>query len=397
LARSENLDPELLWTMVKSTRMSRIRRLPFVDTAQQPLGFTIPDRLQQEIMMIDQQLGGRITFDDNSPVTESQRNRFIVSSLMEEAIASSQLEGASTVHRVAKEMLRRNRPPRDRSEQMIVNNYRAILFIRGNIDIHLTPEFLIDLQRILTENTLDDEEQSGRLRHNGDSVVVEDPYGELLHTPPDASTLPERLGWLCDFANEDPHQTKPFIHPVIRAMALHFQLAYDHPFCDGNGRTARALFYWSMLQQKYWLFEFLAISRLIYKTPSKYGRAFQYVETDQFDLTYFLYYHAEILSQARLELQRYLAKKQRNMRLARDAFSGLDVNDRQRAVLMAAVDRPTREFTIEQHQADQAISYHTARADLLNLEAKGCLERRKVGKKFVFTATSKIRDHVSHS
>ena len=56
--------------------------------------------------------------------------RFLVNSLMEEAIRSSQLEGATTSRRVAKEMLRTGREPRDRSERMIANNYRALQFMR---------------------------------------------------------------------------------------------------------------------------------------------------------------------------------------------------------------------------------------------------------------------------
>jgi Fic family protein len=42
---------------------------------------------------------------------------------MEEAITSSQLEGAATTREVAKEMIREGRQPRDRSERMILNNY----------------------------------------------------------------------------------------------------------------------------------------------------------------------------------------------------------------------------------------------------------------------------------
>lgn len=59
---------------------------------------------------------------------------------------------------------------------------------------------------------------------------------------------------------------------------MHFMLSYDHPFVDGNGRTARILFYWSMLSQDYWLAEFLPISRLLKMAPSQYARSFIYTE-----------------------------------------------------------------------------------------------------------------------
>ncbi len=277
IAQAEGIDPEVLWAMVKLSRMGTRRELPFTDRDGQSLSYLIPDRLQEELMMIDRELAGHITFDDKSPITDSQRDRFIVSALMEEAIASSQLEGASTAHRVAKEMLRRERPPRDRSEQMIVNNYRAMMFIREQRHTPLTTDFLIELQRILTQDTLDRPDECGRLRRTDETVVIEDPYGEELHIPPSASTLPRRLEALCAFANEPVSKESRFVHPVVRAMTLHFQVAYDHPFCDGNGRTARTLFYWYMLRTGYWLFEFLPISKLISQSPAKYGLAYQYV------------------------------------------------------------------------------------------------------------------------
>ncbi len=391
IARASDLDPVLLWAMIKFARGTRRRDLPFTDRDGQHMTYTVPDWLQEELMMIDRQLAGQITFDDQSQVTNQQRDRFIISALMEEAIASSQLEGASTTHRVAKEMLRQNRPPRDRSEQMIVNNYRAIMFIREQRHTPLSPELLIDLQQILTAKTLDRPDECGRLRHEGEHVVVEDPYGEVLHTPPPASTLPGRLKALCAFANETTEGESTFIHPVIRAMTLHFQLAYDHPFCDGNGRTARVLFYWYMLRTGYWMFEFLPISKLIYRSPSKYSLAFQYVETDEFDLTYFLMYHARVIRLARRELQQYLARKRHETQTARLAFRSLKVNDRQRMVLLDALEQPSREFTIEEHRAKQRVSYHTARADMLGLEELGYLNRRRLGKRFLFVATERVQ------
>jgi hypothetical protein len=57
---------------------------------------------------------------------------FLGLSLMDEAIASSQIEGAATTRKKAKEMLRENRPPKNRSEKMIANNYITIKRIRSS-------------------------------------------------------------------------------------------------------------------------------------------------------------------------------------------------------------------------------------------------------------------------
>ncbi len=389
IARDRGLDPETLWFMVKFWRMSPRRLLLLEGGEDEFLSFTDHDAILREQMHIDQQLGGRITFDDNTPITENQRDRFVISSLMEEAIASSQLEGASTVHRVAKEMLRENRKPRDRGERMIVNNYHAMHFIREHRRTPMSPEMIVEMQRMLTQDTLERPDECGRLRAAGEPVVVEDQYGELLHRPPDAESLDERLEGICAFANGAQPEDE-FIHPFVRACALHFQLAYDHPFCDGNGRTARLLFYWSMLRAGYWLFEFLPISRLIYRSPAKYGKAFLFVETDEFDLTYFLIYKARVLRMARESLRDYLARKRSEATRTRRFLVDLGINDRQRAVLLDATENPTRELTIKEYQASQGISYFTARSDLLGLEEIGLLDRRVVGRTFLFTASDRL-------
>lgn len=389
VARQRGLDAEALWLAVKMMRFGPRRFLALTDVGGRALSFTDHDMILREQMHIDQQLGGRIAFDDATPVTDVQRDRYVISALMEEAIASSKLEGASTVHRVAKEMLRRNREPRDRSERMILNNYRGMQFVREHRRTPMSPDLLIELQRILTAGTLDRADECGRLRRPGEPVRVEDQFGEILHDPPTAETLPQRLDALCGVANGGG-EGEQFIHPFARACAMHFQIGYDHPFCDGNGRTARLLFYWSMLRSGYWLFEFLPISRLIYRSPAKYGRAFLYVESDEFDLTYFLIYKARILRQAREDLREYLARMRAQQRRARELLAEVELNDRQRQLLMDLAEHPTRDLTIEDHQVDAGVSYFTARSDLLGLEALGFVIRRRVGRKFVFTASERL-------
>jgi hypothetical protein len=75
------------------------------------------------------------------------------------------------------------------------------------------------------------------------------------------------------------------VHPVLRAILLHFMIGYDHPFADGNGRTARALFYWSMARSGYWLMEYTSISHILRKAPARYMRAYLHTETDKNDTT----------------------------------------------------------------------------------------------------------------
>ncbi len=224
------------------------------------------------------------------------KNRYIVRSLIEESITSSQLEGASTTREVAREMIRQGRPPRDRSEQMILNNYQTMLRIGELRNERLTRDLVFELHEIVTAGTLANVGGEGRFRREDEKILVMDEYGVIYHDPPIASQLDDRLSKMCEFANAE--NSRPYIHPAIRSVILHFWLSYDHPFVDGNGRTARALFYWSMLRHNYWLFEYISISDIILKSHAQYGRAFLYTETDSNDLTYFIIYHFENYTQS---------------------------------------------------------------------------------------------------
>ena len=138
-------------------------RSPLTTRWDSRLQFSDSGYLYRMLHEVDRDASGRIELPADV-VTADSRNRYLVSSLIEEAITSSQLEGAATTRRVAKEMLRSGRQPRDRSERMIVNNYRAMEFVRELVSDDLSAPMLLELQRILTEDTLDDPGAVGRFQ-----------------------------------------------------------------------------------------------------------------------------------------------------------------------------------------------------------------------------------------
>jgi Fic family protein len=168
-------------------------------------------------------------------------------------------------------------------------------------------------------------------------------------------------------------------------------LGFEHPFVDGSGRTARALFYWSLLRQKYWLTEFLAISRVIQKAQTQYARAFLLTETDHGDLTYFLLHQLGVIREALDDLRKYLRRKTEQLREAEQLLRpASDLNYRQRTLIAHALRHPSASYTIEAYRRDNAVVYQTARADLLALADLGLLTQRKVGKAFVFDVPSDL-------
>ena len=153
---------------------------------------------------------------------------------------------------------------------------------------------------------------------------------------------------MCEFANGAiPHF---FIHPVIRSILLHFWIGYDHPFVDGNGRTARVLFYWSMLRHKYWLFEFISISDILRRAPARYYRAFLYSENDDNDATYFIVHQAEVIRRAIENLHAYIDRKTGELRDSEKLLRGWEhLNHRQVALLAHALRHPGTFYSVEGH------------------------------------------------
>jgi Fic family protein len=389
----EDLNHEEWWAGVKFSRSLLQKTLPFSDTRGRPFKLGMPDPALAMTHDIDRDACGQIQISEQvtNPAT---RDRYIMNSLMEEAITSSQLEGAATTGKVAKEMIRTGRKPRDKSERMIANSYRAMQFIREVRNRKLSPEIIFELHRLVTDGTLENPHAAGRLRRPDEPVAVYDPRDQtLLHEPPDADALPDRLAALCDFANQETPDY--FCHPVVRAIVLHFWIGYDHPFVDGNGRTARAIFYWSMLSQGYWLFEYLSISSILKKGPSKYMRAYLYSETDQGDVTYFVLFHLRVIIRAIRELKTYLERKMTEFRQTSGLLRRSDrFNHRQIALLGHALRHPTAQYTIHSHQSSHNVVYQTARADLLDLVRAKLLELRRVGRSFYFLPHDDLAERI---
>lgn len=338
------------------------QELPLWDAHGQPFRFSQPPELLEALHRIDMRGGGRVGGPEGV-INAQMRDRYLITSLQEEAITSSQLEGAATTRDVAKNLIRSGRQPRDRGEQMILNNFHVMRLLQDLQNTTLTPELVLRLHRRITQDTLDVGEAAGRLRRSDEDVVVGDLYGEVVHRPPPAEQLEQRLADLFAFANGDTPAA--FIHPVVRAIALHFWLAHDHPFLDGNGRTARALFYWAMLRHDYWLFSFVSISTILREAPAQYARAFRETETDDNDLTYFLLAQLKVIGQAMDRLEATIKRKNQEMKGFEKHLADLDLfNHRQLALLLHGMKHPGFRYSIRSHQTSHKVSYQTARTDL---------------------------------
>lgn len=382
-----DLTHEEWWAGIKLARLAITRALPLRDRHGSAFSVSLTNGIQRKLFLVARDAAGALRGADRMQ-DPAQREQYLMRSLMEEAMTSSQMEGAATTTQVAKDMLRSGRKPRDYGERMIVNNFATMRELRHWAGEPLTPDTVFEIHRMLTDGTLKDPGSAGRFRRRDENIVVEDETGTLLHTPPDATELPARMQALCDFANQ-PDDDRHFIHPVVRAILIHFMIGYDHPFVDGNGRTARALFYWSMLKSGFWMAEYISISSILRKAHGQYNRAYLHTETDAGDTTYFVAQQLDVLLKAIDSVHAWIARKQQAQRDAETLLSpqsqlARQLNHRQRALLLNAMKHPGKRFTIAEHQRSHGVVYQTARTDLAGLVDAGLLEQAQEGRQFVF-------------
>lgn len=400
LKSPEKLTNEQLWNSLKLARKGLYKELPLSDNNGFPFVLATPDVVLQKLHIIDHGLGNPFQTQLDFPSTQ-HNDSYLIQSLMDEAITSSQLEGAAMTRKAAKEMLRTNRKPRDLSEKMIYNNYQAMQFIHEIKKEELTFEIILELHRILTKDTLDDVNNEGCLR-TSDDIYIYDNEDQILHTPPKADQLSKRLRELCQFANTNYKESNFFIHPVVKAILMHFKLAYDHPFVDGNGRTARALFYWSMIHEGYPLVEYISISEAIKRAPVQYLRAYLYTETDDNDVTYFIIHQLDMILLAIQSLHTSIEKQKDEIKETEELLDNnfqlkKKLNYRQIALLRHALKHANAQYLIEVHRQFHNVTYDTARNDLLTLAKYKLLIKEQKGKAFCFIIPNNLKEIMESS
>src|SRR3990167_11308412 len=163
--------PETAWAYLKFNRFSNRERTPVKSTANDSFTYIITKTMYKRLSFIDSNTSGFLGSDVEKP-TEIQKNKLIISGLTEEAIASSQIEGANTSRKVAKEMLLSQRKARSKDEQMIINNYQVMQRLMDWKDLKINLNILLDIQKNITAGTLENESDSGRLRYDSDGINV---------------------------------------------------------------------------------------------------------------------------------------------------------------------------------------------------------------------------------
>lgn len=301
--------------------------------------------------------------------------------LFEEAYYSSVIEGAFTSKKRAKEVIKSNQP-KDHSEQMILNNFAALSFILENLDKDLNEEIFIQIHKIVTAKTLDEDEITEKYR-NGQVYVTDPNNTEPIYIPPKAENVQFMMNDLFKFINNQ--EKVSFIHPIIKAFIIHFYIGYVHPFFDGNGRVARAFSYMYLLKDGFDFFKFFSVSSIINKQRKKYYQSFIDSEENNNDITYFIITHLNLTKESIHEImERLISEFQKEIFKEMIAREGIILSSRQTRFISYIEKKDNNLITIDEYKKKFRIAYETARRDLLELENLRILKKTKKGKKSIF-------------
>lgn len=368
------------WAALKIKRATTCTAFSLAGTSA---SFNLTPAIIATLSLVD-----KMAFGTGREPSAQDASTYLASQLvMEEAISSSQLEGAATTSRVAMELLAVGRQPRNVSESMIMGNWRLMNHILLMADDPLSTDDILDIHAIACSGINDEKYRPGSLRDNN-AVFVAGREGEIVHRPPDFTRVEPILDALCSLTIQLEQRD---IHPLIVACILHFSVGYIHPFNDGNGRTARGLFYLHMIRRGYSAFRYMSISKLLKNAPVQYGMSYLYSETDEMDLTYFIQYQCQIISRAVNEFAASIERlHQERLELAEFVLSTPELDKTGQDILALALNAPGSLLSAAGVSQRLSLSDNTARSRLKTLAARGLLRALKDGRGLVYQAPASV-------
>jgi Fic family protein len=299
------------------------------------------------------------------------REDFLLDSTIEEAITSAIYEGAHSTRAQAQQLIASGLKPKNKDEWMLFNNYRAMNWIQSHRDEPVARKLILDLHRIVTEKTMegDDANFSGKFR---DDKVFVGPHEGIQHTH-----IEQALTETINLTTKNPR----YIHPLIRGILSHYFIAYIHPFFDGNGRTARALFYFEAMKNKQEYVQLLSVSAYLKEHGTQYEKAFEKVVSNDLDVTYFVDFCLDSIHSALTAVSKKITYLLR-MNSLKEKF---ELSPNQIGLLQRMALHKFRTISIEEYAAQIKMSREVARRELKALTEMGLVEEVKTGKKFLFS------------
>lgn len=397
--RVPSKDAHNIWLAVKFQRSSIRKSIGLYDKLNNEFHYCIHDSLEPKLHKIVQLGAGSVAYIGGTQISDNLKQNYLVSSLlMEEAITSAQLEGAATTRADAKRMLEEELEPKTDDERMILNNYLLLRLADRRKNESLTRDLMLEFHLVATNKVSENKNIPGEFRCSNDIYIGND--DNPVYYPPSYDELEVRLEKICNFANEvhNGENGSKFIPPIVKAIILHFLIGYEHPFRDGNGRTARAIFYWFMLKNKYDIFEYISISKVMKEYAKDYGLSYLHVQRDYGDITYFIDFQINIILEAFTELEKYLKNRTDEfneiVKILEHSKYKNALSFVQKDLIKKGIKEPGRLFKVKSLINTYQISENTARKSLRDLVNLGLFLPVVSGRTTYYIVPADIRDRL---
>ena len=355
------------WPELEKERRKRSQELPLLAQNGKPFWFVLTGGIEKQCDAIAELARRDIAF------TGPEFDALFQDAVVDEAVYSSVIEGAFTIREQAVDFIRQNKQPRNKSEQMVKNNYDALTYVLEHLEDEISEETILQIAQIVTRSAAEVQVTGYR-----DGAVYVTGREGVVYTPPQADAVPEMMRSLVTFIQ------KSELHPLLKACIAHFYFVYIHPFGDGNGRTARALSYMMLLQFGYDFFRYFSISGIVAEERGKYYRSMRNVEDSDGDMTYFIDAYSGMLARTVEQMENHLKYHVIAGQKLKELEQNGTLNERQLKGAKWLLESSGSNVTVEIWRKKYKVVTETARRDLLALCDAGLLVRELDGRKAVF-------------
>ena len=295
---------------------------------------------------------------------------FLLDSTIEEAITSAIYEGAHTTRAQAQQLIASGNRPKNKDEWMLVNNLNAMKWVHENMQQPLSEPTILSIHKIVTENTMEGDNVNFTGKYRNDKAFIANHEG-VEHGKIQVCVR--------EMIEQATHNSR-YIHPLVQGILIHYFVGYIHPFFDGNGRTARALFYFNSMKNNLDYVQLLSVSAYLKGHGKRYERTFEKAVEWDLDVTYFIDFCLDSIFSALNTVEEkvnYLLKI--TALRERENLTANQVGLLQRLAL-----HKFRKVSIEDYAQQISMSREIARQELKSLAEKKFLEEEVQGKKFMY-------------
>ena len=302
---------------------------------------------------------------------KNRNNYYGVKTAEDEIVATSAIENIDFSRDSVRNILKGYAPKNDQ-ESRILGIKKGLEFIADTSN-KITEENLHKLYMMTVGDFLegDDRLNDGEFyRHDTVSIVG----SQIEHMGVHYKKIPGFMKALIEFINTDDG-----INDLVKAAIVHFYFAYVHPYFDGNGRTARLMHLWFLIQKGYQSALFIPFSGLIEKSRKAYYDAFSAVEDNQIfsgviDVTPFVLYFIE-------NVYNKMNNSTDTLSAYDEAVKSGELTKKEVALWQFVIScYGTEEFSTKQLEKDFGdAAYATIRSFVLKLEKLGLLTSVKYG------------------